>query len=97
MVGNGHTHNLPRSVNVQKKGKLDTDTLQDVLEAMKNAMVEVSSDVKELKQKQELFEKRLNPVVYFHKKVLTIASILAVPFTMLMGWIGAYIKAKFFN
>jgi len=97
MEGNGHTHNLPRSVNIQKKGKLDTDTLQDVLEAMKNAMVEVSSDVKEMKEKQLQMEKQIQPVISFHKKVLVIASVLAVPFTMLMGWLGAYIKTKFFN
>lgn len=97
MSGNGHTHNLPRSVNIHKKGKLDTDTLQVILEDFKNAMVETSADVKLMKEKQIEIERKLHPVVNFYKKVLTIAAFFAIPFTMLMGWIGAYIKAKFFN
>lgn len=93
---NGQTF-TPRSVNIHKKGKVDPDTLQDVLVDIKNCLVEQSVDIKEMREKQLQMESKLEPVVDFHKKVLIVASIFAVPVTMLMGWLGAYIKAKFFN
>lgn len=96
MSGNGHSKDLPRSVNIHKDGKIDSDTLQVVLESFKDVMIEVRGDIKMIREKQDEMEKKMKPVISFYRKVLTIVAFCAALFTAyktgLIDWIKEHIK-----
>lgn len=95
--GNGHSHEIPRSVNIRKEGKVDHDAIQAILEQFKEVMVAVSEDIKDIKEKQNKMEADIKPVVSFYRKVLTIVAFCAAVFTSYKTGLIDWIKDHFFK
>lgn len=93
--GNGHSHDIPRSVNIRKEGKVDHDAIQVILEQFKDVLVSMDSKVSDIKEKQEKMEKDIKPVVSFYRKVLTIVVFCTLTYTTWKTGIWDWIKHLF--
>lgn len=93
--GNGHSHEIPRSVNIRKEGKVDHDSIQNILEQFKDVLISMDSKISDIKEKQEKMEKDIKPIVSFYRKVLTIVTFCVALFTAYKTGIWEWLKKNF--
>lgn len=87
---NGHDKEFrARSVSIFKKGKVDNDALQSILESMKNVQIETNNNVKKIMADQEAMKAEIKPVINFHRNIRVCAAILTIPvWIMTFGKLG---------
>lgn len=82
---NGKSHNLPRSVNIYKKEKIDAQSLQEILEALKDAVIANTSSLEVVQKEVTDISIKIQPVVNFHRNMRVAVAIMFLPFYFFIG------------